>query len=246
MPPLLRVENLCKDYTLGGEVVHALAGVSLEVKPGEFVALMGASGSGKSTLLHLIGGLDVPTSGRVEIEGRNLAEMSDRARTLFRRERIGVVFQAFNLLPTLSAAGNVALPLLPGGASKRVIAEKTSKLLATVDLSHRSRHRPQAMSGGEQQRLATARALINDPAIVLADEPTGNLDSKHATALWRLLRRLASEEGRTIVAVTHEAAGATYADRVVVLKDGQVVGEIEPGGENHATLVAARDQELAG
>ena len=246
MPPLLRVENLRKDYTLGDEVVHALDGVSLEVKRGEFVALMGASGSGKSTLLHLIGGLDVPTSGRVEIEGRNLAEMSDRARTLFRRKRIGVVFQAFNLLPTLSAAENVALPLLLGGAGKRVIADKTSELLDTVDLAHRRRHRPQAMSGGEQQRLATARALVNDPAIVLADEPTGNLDSKHATALWQLLRRLANEQGRTIVAVTHEAAGATYADRVVVLKDGEIVGEIEPGGENHATLVAARYQELAG
>lgn len=246
VPPVLRVENLCKNYRMGDEVVHALANVSLSVDRGEFVAIMGASGSGKSTLLHLMAGLDIPTSGTVEIDSQHLSRMSDHKRTLFRRERLGVVFQAFNLLPTLTAAENVALPLIVAGVSKREAAERISGLMEQVDLAHRARHRPGALSGGEQQRVAIARALVNDPAVILADEPTGNLDSSHAGAIWGLLRRLAGEQGRTIIAVTHEAAGAAHADRVVVLKDGEVVGGIETGGEEHAALVAARYQELAG
>ncbi len=243
---VLRVDNLCKSYRLGEEVVAALDCVSLAVEPGAFVALMGASGSGKSTLLHLAAGLDVPSSGTVEIEGRNLTLMGDRERTLFRRGRLGVVFQSFNLLPTLTARENVALPLLIAGARRADVDEKTSRMLETVDLTHRADHRPDAMSGGEQQRVAIARALVNAPAVVLADEPTGNLDSKHGLEIWRLLRRLASDEGRTIVAVTHEASGACFAERVVVLRDGGVVGEIEPSGEDDGHLVAARYQELAG
>lgn len=243
---VLCVDDLVKEYRMGQQRVHALRGVSLKVSGGEFVALMGASGSGKSTLLHLLGGLDVPTSGAVEIEGRDLAAMGDRERTLFRRRRIGIVFQSFNLLPTLSASENVGLPLLIAGVGRRELAERTRELLAAVDLGHRADHRPEAMSGGEQQRVAIARALVNDPAVVLADEPTGNLDSKHGEDIWRLLRRLAGEQGRTIVAVTHEAAGAAFADRIVVLADGVIVGEIEgPGGDDGA-YVAARYQELAG
>ncbi len=243
---VLRVENLSKNYRVGDHVVPALRGVSLEVGAGEFVALMGVSGSGKSTLLHLIGGLDLPTAGVVEIEGHVLTAISDKRRTLFRRRRIGIVFQGLNLLPTLTAVENVGLPLLIAGVPQREVAARAAELLETVDLAHRSEHRPEAMSGGEQQRVAIARSLINHPAIVLADEPTGNLDTRHGRDIWRLLKRLAVEEGRTILAVTHEAAGATFADRVVVLRDGRIVGEIEPPGEDHAAVVAARYQELAG
>ncbi len=245
MGAVLQIEELTKDYR-GGEVVHALRGINLTVEQGEFLAIMGASGSGKSTLLHLIGGLDLPTSGRLLVEGQDLAGMSDRRRTLFRRRRIGIIFQVFNLLPTLSAAENVALPLLVDGVGKALLDQKVGELLGLIDLSHRSTHRPQALSGGEQQRVAIARALVNDPAIVLADEPTGNLDSRHAEDIWKLLRRLASEHGCTIITVTHEASGAAYADRAIVLKDGVVVGEIETDGKGDAALVAASYAKLAG
>ena len=249
MPPMsaiLETIDLRKDFAAGAEVVHALAGLVLTVEPGTLVAIMGASGSGKSTLLHLLGGLDVPTAGRIVIEGHDLGSMSDRERTLFRRRRLGVVFQAYNLLPTLTAAENVALPLMVDGQGWSSIEEKTSSLLKLVDLEHRRCHRPQAMSGGEQQRVAVARALVNDPAIVLADEPTGNLDSKHSANIWQLLKRLTCQQARTVLAVTHEAAGAAHADRVVVLKDGRVVGEFAPSKEPDAALVATRYTELAG
>ncbi len=243
---ILDVHELCKNYTGLGDVVHALQGVSISVENGEFIAIMGASGSGKSTLLHLLGGLDRPTSGRIVIEGNDLTQMTDRQRTLFRRRRLGIVFQAFNLLPSLSAQENICLPRIVDGANSDAVDAKTRELLAVVDLAHRGHHRPQALSGGEQQRVALARALVNDPAMVLADEPTGNLDSHHADDIWRLLRKLATDQGRTIMAVTHEATGAAYADRIVVLKDGRIVGEIAPHGDGDASLVAARYTELAG
>jgi putative ABC transport system ATP-binding protein len=246
MDPILEVTDLHKHYPSGTGVVHALDGLSLAARPGQFVAVMGASGSGKSTLLHLVGGLDVPTSGRIIIEGHDLAAMSDRERTLFRRRRLGVVFQAFNLLPTLTAAENAALPLMVDGHNWKDVEEKTNSLLEIVDLAHRRSHRPQALSGGEMQRVAVARALVNDPAIVLADEPTGNLDSKHSQEIWELLGRLTAEHGRTVIAVTHDAAGASHADRAVVLKDGRIVGEFEPERCGDATLVAPRYTELAG
>ncbi len=242
----MRVDNLSKRYVIGERVVQALDGVSLAVERGSFVAVMGASGSGKSTLLHLIGGLDLPDGGSVAIDGHNLTGMNDRSRTLFRRNRIGIVFQAFNLLPSLTAAENVALPLMVAGTPKRIAADKAAELLGRVDLQPRARHRPDALSGGEQQRVAIARALMNDPAVVLADEPTGNLDSRHGLEIWRLLRRFVDEQQRTVLAVTHEAAGAAFADRVVVLKDGRTVGEIESGSQSNASMVAARYQELAG
>jgi len=238
------VSELAKSYNADGERVSALAGVSLEVAGGEFVGVMGASGSGKSTLLHLIGGLDRATSGSVVMAGRELARLTDRERTLFRRDHVGVVFQAFNLLPTLTALENVMLPAMIGGRVGREVEERAKSLLASVDLAHRLRHRPQAMAGGEQQRVAIARALINDPVVVLADEPTGNLDTHHGEDVWRLLARLGRHRGTTIIAVTHEPSGATFADRVVVLKDGTVAGSFEPGGEGHAALVAARYTEL--
>ncbi len=246
MDTILEVRGLRKDYTGAGGVVHALAGVDLTAARGQFVAIMGASGSGKSTLLHLLGGLDLPTAGQIIIEGRNLTALNDRARTLFRRRRLGVVFQAFNLLPSLSAEENIALPLIVDGENGDAVLPKVRSLLETVDLAHRATHRPAALSGGEQQRVAVARALVNDPAVLLADEPTGNLDSRHAQDVWQLLRRLASQQQRTIVTVTHEAAGAAFADRIIVLKDGRIVGEIQPGGSGDAALVATRYTELAG
>jgi len=246
MSAVLEVSNLRKDYATGDDVVHALSGLDLTVQSGQLVAIMGASGSGKSTLLHLLGGLDVPTSGRIVVEGHDLGSMGDRGRTLFRRRRLGIVCQAFNLLPTLTAAENVALPLMLDGQPGAAIEDKTTSLLELVDVAHRRKHRPQALSGGEQQRVAVARALVNDPAIVLADEPTGNLDSKHAQEIWHLLGRLARDQGRTVLFVTHEAAGAAHADRVVVLKDGRVIGEFTPPRETDAALVATRYSELAG
>ena len=245
MGPALTVTDLRKTFDSGGEPVEALAGVSLAVERGEFAAIMGASGSGKSTLLHLIGGLDRPTSGSIVIEDRDLGRMSDRQRTLFRRRRLGIVFQQYNLLPTFTAFENVSLPAMVDGVGEKEVRHKTRELLDLVDLGHRASHRPQAMSGGEQQRVAIARALMNDPVLVLADEPTGNLDSRHGEAIWTLLTRLVRDTGRTVLAVTHDPNGATFADRVIMLKDGRIVGEIRPGGEGHASLVAARYAELA-
>ncbi len=244
MGTALRVTDLRKDFDTGGDPVRALQGVSLTVETGEFVAIMGASGSGKSTLLHLIGGLDKPTSGAIVVEDRDLGQMTDRERTVFRRRRLGIVFQQYNLLPTLTAAENVGLPATVDGANVEKVKRKARELLELTDLGHRAHHRPQAMSGGEQQRVAIARALMNEPVMVLADEPTGNLDTRHGEAIWTLLSRLVRADGRTVLAVTHEAAGATFADRVIMLKDGRIVGEIEPGGEGHASLVAARYTEL--
>lgn len=244
--PVVAVHELRKVYRASGQPVVALDGLSLEVRAGRFLAIMGASGSGKSTLLHVIGGLTDATSGRVLVEGQDLGAMSDRRRTIFRRRRLGIVFQEFNLLPSLSAAENVALPLLVDGRSSREAARRVAEMLTLVHLEHRADHRPDALSGGEQQRVAIARALLNDPAIVLADEPTGNLDSKQSLEIWQLLRRISREHGRTILMVTHEAQGAAHADEVIVLRDGRVTGRFEPKGSGDAALVAARYQELAG
>ncbi len=245
MASVLEVGDLRKSYRLGDETVHALDGISLEATAGEFLVIMGASGSGKSTLLHLIGGLDLPTSGEILIEGQDIASMSDRKRTLLRRSRLGVVFQNFNLLPTLTAIENVALPSLIGGSRNGSSQTRARELLESVNMTHRESHRPQALSGGEQQRVAIARALLNDPALLLADEPTGNLDSHHAESIWSLLRNLVDEQQRTVIAVTHEPVGARFADRIVVLKDGKIVGTINDSRNLDATLVATRYTELA-
>lgn len=245
-PSIVEMRGLRKVYETGDRQVVALDGVDLEVPAGQFCAIMGASGSGKSTLLHVIGGLTPPTAGQVRVEGRELAALSDRARTIFRRRRIGIVFQEYNLLPTLTARENIALPMLVDGQPLRRCAARVTELLRTVHLEARAEHRPDALSGGEQQRVAIARALLNDPALVLADEPTGNLDSRQSAEIWALLRQVAGEQGKTILMVTHEAHGAAYADRVVVLKDGRIVGTFEPKGTADAALVAARYQELAG
>jgi putative ABC transport system ATP-binding protein len=223
--PILEANSLKKQYTLGEHTVHALDGVNFLVEKGEFVALMGPSGSGKSTLLHLIGGLDKPSDGEVMLAGQALSLLNDNQVTLVRRRNIGFVFQFFNLLPTLSAEENVALPLIIDGQDFRNYQAQVDALLKLVNLSDRRHHKPDQLSGGEQQRVAIARALVTKPAIVLADEPTGNLDSKTGAAIMSLLRQSCDELGQTIIVVTHDPRAATYADRVVFLRDGLIVSQ---------------------
>jgi len=221
MAPLV-VENAVKSFRQGEREVTALRGISLSVPAGGFLAVMGASGSGKSTLLHLMAGLTTADSGRVLVDGADLAALNDRDLTLFRRRRIGLVFQSFNLIPTLTAGENIALPLMLDGRNGQVTQTKVDQLLDKLGLSHRRDHRPDALSGGEQQRVAIGRALITDPALILADEPTGNLDSANSKSVCELLRDLSSKEGRTIVMVTHEPTVAAYAKQTIVMKDGNL------------------------
>ena len=246
MGAILDIQDVHKTFRLGDATVHALAGVTLSAEPGRFIAIMGASGSGKSTLLHLIGGLDTPDSGAILVEDNNIARMSDRQRTLFRRRRMGIIFQTYNLLPNLSARENIAIPLLVDGAPAGKISERVGELIHTVHLEARAQHRPQAMSGGEQQRVHIARALINDQALTLAYEPTGKPDSVNAAEIWTLLRQLADVHGKTVLMVTHEAIAASYADTTYVIKDGKLVGTIEGTQPGDAALVAHRYAELVG
>ncbi len=223
---VLNASRLRKQYLMGDHQVEALAGVDFIVKKGEFVAIMGPSGSGKSTLLHLLGGLDQPSDGEVTLADHKLSLMNDSQITLVRRHNVGFIFQFFNLLPTLSAEENIALPLIIDGKNLRQYRERIDLLLELVGLSDRRHHKPDQLSGGEQQRVAIARALVTEPAIVLADEPTGNLDSKTGTIIMQLLRRSCDEFGQAIIAVTHDARAAAYADRVVFLRDGSIVKEL--------------------
>lgn len=221
MAELLRAERLTRRYLMGETVVTALDSVSVSLQEGEVVAVVGRSGSGKSTLLHLVGGLDRPTSGEVLFRGRPLGDLSEDERARYRRLAVGFVFQFFNLVPTLTALKNVELPLVWAGVSSRDRRRRAEELLERVGLAARKDHRPGELSGGEQQRVAVARALANDPPLLLADEPTGNLDSRTAGELMELLRSL---EGKTIVFVTHDAAlAASYARRILELRDGRVV-----------------------
>ncbi|MDQ3795727.1 MAG: ABC transporter ATP-binding protein [Actinomycetota bacterium] len=217
--------GLNKVYGAGSTAVRALRDVSLEFPNEEFAAIMGPSGSGKSTLLHILGALDKPTSGRVILGGTELSGLSDRKLTLLRRERMGFVFQFYNLVPTLSAEENVLLPALIAGERASKYSERLDELLALVGLLGRRAHRPDELSGGEQQRVAIARALIRNPYIVLADEPTGNLDSKTGAGVLDLLRKSATRYGQTILMVTHDPRAASWADRVIFLSDGRVVDE---------------------
>jgi putative ABC transport system ATP-binding protein len=239
----LVVQNVTKRFRQGAVVIDAISGVTLSVDRGEFVAVMGASGSGKSTLLHAIAGLTSLDEGRVLIDGQDLAAMSDRRRTLFRRRQIGLVFQAFNLVPTLTAEDNVLLPILCGGRGRNANGQLDG-LLERLELSQRRHHRPDALSGGEQQRVAIARAMICDPAIILADEPTGSLDSVTGQGICRLLQQLCREQNRTIVVVTHEPAVAVWADRIVILKDGHVLTEFPAAGFHDAHRLAAHYQDI--
>jgi len=219
----ISIRSLEKRHGRDGRLVRALAGITLEIPFGQFVAIMGPSGSGKSTLLHLLGGLDRPTSGEIVIGDRNVGEMSDDEITTFRRRKIGFVFQFFNLLPTLTAVENVGLPLLIDGMPSPVVQKRAAAALAQVGLGHRGHHRPEELSGGEMQRVAIARALVIDPIIILADEPTGNLDSTMGEEVLDLLRNTHRERRATLVMVTHEARAAGYAERKITVHDGQVV-----------------------
>lgn len=219
---VLQASQLIKRYQLGIHEVNALNGVDFEVAAGEFVAIMGPSGSGKSTLLHLLGGLDAPTGGTVILAGQELSGLNDQQATLARRRSIGFVFQFFNLLPTLSAEENILLPILIDGKKPAEFKERLDQMIALVGLEERRTHKPDQLSGGEQQRVALARALITQPAILLADEPTGNLDSNTGKTIMELLRRSCDDLNQAIVVVTHDARAAAYADRVVFLRDGQV------------------------
>ena len=229
MPVILEARDLVKRYPLRSGSVEALRGVSLSVSKGEFVAIMGTSGSGKSTMLHRLGGLDRPTSGEVVIDGVNISRLNDEGATLTRRQKTGFVFQFFNLISLLNVAENVALPFLIAGDSLSTHRERVDALLDLVGLADKAKHRPDQLSAGEQQRVALARALANEPAILLADEPTGNLDFVTGTEILDLIWDSCDRLGQTIVLVTHDARAAAYADRVLVVRDGTIRDEIELG-----------------
>jgi putative ABC transport system ATP-binding protein len=220
---LLTATDLTKEYVSGEARVRALAGVSLQLAQGDFVALMGPSGCGKSTLLHLCGAMDRPTSGQVQFEGRDLASLSDDELTRLRRERVGFVFQFFNLLPTLTLGDNIALPCLLGGMPAAEAESRAARLAARVGIGHRLKHYPQEVSGGEMQRAALARALVHEPALLVADEPTGNLDSENGATVLALLAELNQEMGITILLATHATEVASAAGRIMRMRDGRFI-----------------------
>ena len=219
---VVRTVGLARRYKMGDTFVDALQGVDLEIARGEFVALVGPSGSGKSTVLNLVGGLDRPTEGEIWIDGKELSASDEKTLTRHRRQHVGFVFQSFNLLPRLTAEENVALPLMFGGVPEKDRRTRARSLLERVGLAERLTHRPTQLSGGEQQRVAIARALVGQPALLLADEPTGNLDTTTGVEIMRLLKELNQEQGLTLLVVTHDPEVASFADRVVRLRDGQV------------------------
>lgn len=221
--PVIDARGVTKQYGAGDLSVAALRGVDLQARRGEFLAIMGRSGSGKSTLLHLCAGLDLPTAGAIYIDGRDVTQMSDDDLTLLRRRRIGLIFQAFNLVDVLTAEENVALPLVVDGVSEREASQRALRALSLVGLEKRGHHLPKELSGGEQQRVAIARALVIEPVVLLADEPTGNLDTANSEQVIHLLRDLVSDQERTIVMVTHDPRQADVADRVVEIQDGRIV-----------------------
>jgi putative ABC transport system ATP-binding protein len=246
MMSLVSASHLNKVYGTGDTAVTALKDVSLSVEPGEFVAVMGPSGCGKSTLLHLLGGLDRPSSGEVVIDGASLPALSDAHLTELRRRKIGFIFQFFNLIPVLTALENAALPATLDGVRTAEAKARAAQWLDRVGLRDRHDHRPDQLSGGQQQRVAVARALVADPALILADEPTGNLDTKASEEIAGLLRQVANEWGRAVVIVTHDPRIAAYADRIVFLKDGDIVNEtiLEPRN-GHAGVDARQSQRIA-
>lgn len=241
---VLRTVDLVKEYRSGDRMQEALAGVSVDIERGAFVSVMGPSGSGKSTLLHLLAGLDRPTRGEVWFEGRRLSDMSDRERTALRRRRVGFIFQQFNLVPVLTVAENVALPLV---IDRVAPSERSRRLEDALELTHLGDHRgklPGALSGGEQQRAAIARALITKPGVVLADEPTGSLDSQTGVELLSLVRTAQVETGQTIVLVTHDARAASFGDEVILLRDGAVTARHLVGRDRRGRLRADAVQLL--
>lgn len=243
---LIRTENLTKVYGKGETAVTALDHVNLTVNAGEFVAVMGPSGCGKSTLLHLIGGLDRPTEGRVFLDGADLAQLGDARLAEFRRRQIGFVFQFFNLIPVLNAVENAALPLILDGVKPGEARAKAIEWLTRMELSDRLGNRPDQLSGGQQQRVAIARALVAEPTLVMADEPTGNLDSRAGDEIASLLKQISETWGRTVLIVTHDPRIAAYADRIIFLKDGQVVDQTSLNGRSvdEASQVLAKMEAL--
>lgn len=225
---IIKLENVWKIYQLGKIELLALRGVSLEINRGSFVSIMGASGSGKSTLLNMIGLLDVPTKGKVFVEGKDIAQLSEDRLSQLRGKTIGFVFQEFNLLPHLNALENVTLPMTFQGVPEKVRIEKGKEILASVGLADRALHQPAELSGGERQRVAIARALANNPEMIIADEPTGNLDSVTGKKIMEILKNFHQKEGKTIVVVTHDPNIAGYSKEIISLKDGQIIA-------NHAT-----------
>jgi putative ABC transport system ATP-binding protein len=233
--PLIETRDLWKTYVMGDEEIHALRGVSIAIERGEYVAIMGPSGSGKSTLMNLIGCLDTPSKGTYLLNNKEVSQMNDNELARIRNEEIGFVFQTFNLLPRATALHNVELPLVYAGIGKTARLAQAKAAIEKVELTHRMNHRPNELSGGQRQRVAIARALVNNPSILLADEPTGNLDSKTGVEIMALFARL-HEGGNTIIVVTHEPDIAAYAHRVIAIRDGQVERDVRQ--EPHATLTA--------
>jgi putative ABC transport system ATP-binding protein len=226
---LVKLRGITKDYRLGKTWVHALRGVDLSITAGEIIAIMGPSGSGKSTLMHIIGCLDMPSEGRVEIENMPTDQLRERQLSIVRGRKIGFVFQTFNLVATLTAQGNVVLPMIFQKVKPSQRAQRAKELLEKVGMGDRKNHRPNELSGGERQRVSIARAMANDPDIILADEPTGNLDSESGATVMELLRRLSDEEGKTVIVVTHNPEVAAYAERVITLRDGKIFKEERRG-----------------
>jgi putative ABC transport system ATP-binding protein len=225
MTEFIEIRDLKKDYHLGDEFVHALAGVSLDISKGESVAFIGPSGSGKSTLLHLIGGLDTPSAGNIIVDGNDLSRATDKVLAAYRNRNIGFVFQAFHLHPTYTALENVAIPLLFSGTSKNERLSRARTALESVGMSHRADHRPNQLSGGERQRVSVARALVTNPGIIVADEPTGNLDSVNGVRIMELLSNLNQQHGITLIVATHDTEMARRARRVISLRDGLIIGD---------------------
>lgn len=223
---IIQTNDISRVYRMGSETIHALRSISITINKGEYVAFMGPSGSGKSTLMNIVGCLDTPTSGQYILNGKDVSNMTDNELAEVRNKEIGFVFQTFNLLPRSSALDNVALPLVYAGYKKSVRDEKAMAALASVGLADRAKHKPNELSGGQRQRVAIARALINDPSIILADEPTGNLDSKTSYEIMDLFEKL-YEKGNTIIMVTHEEDIAKYAHRIVRLRDGLIESDVE-------------------
>jgi putative ABC transport system ATP-binding protein len=224
---IIRIENAWKTYTIGDNQVHALRGLDLEVYEGEFLAIMGPSGSGKSTSMNMVGCLDVPTKGKVFLSGKDISKMSESRLAQIRGRKIGFIFQKFNLINTLTAKENVMLPMMFQNKPSEERSKKAEELLKLVDLQERMHHRPTELSGGQQQRVAIARSLANDPEVILADEPTGNLDSKTGDNVMHFLEKLHEEKGTTIVMVTHDEEVAKHADRIEFLKDGVIVKSLK-------------------
>ncbi len=238
--PVIRVENVTRDLKLGKVTIHALRGVDMTIHGGEFASIIGPSGSGKSTLLGIIGGLDSPTSGSVEIDGVEVSRMNEARLTEIRNEKIGFIFQFFNLIPTLTALENVMLPIQFARKPQFRPEKRARELLTMLGLGDRVNHRPSELSGGQQQRVAIARSLANNPPIILADEPTGNLDSESGSLVLETLHRIRNENGTTIVLVTHDPELAAQTDRVLTLVDGKIVEETRQPGTASSVLMRSR------